>query len=49
MDAGTAALLIALAASVWTGYQEVRFWKMCQTCPYYQFAMREESAQEKNI
>ena len=35
--------IIAFATMVWTGYQELRFWKMCKNCPYFL------SSEEKKI
>lgn len=32
----------AVLALVWTGFQEVRMWKMCANCPYYSYAHEDE-------
>lgn len=40
MDTVTASL--AFAALVWSGWQEIRLWKMCTNCPYYVDAISKE-------
>jgi len=41
---------LAVLALIWTGFQEIRLWKMCRTCPYYNFATaRPLPAEEKKV
>jgi len=46
--------MLAFLAIVWSGIQEVRYWRYCRTCPFYLTAKKqadalEASAPEENI
>lgn len=38
------ASMLAFLALLWSGIQEVRFWRYCKTCPFYITAKKKADA-----
>jgi len=40
---------LAFAALVWSGWQEIRLWKLCNTCPYKRYVEAKEEEKKVSV